>query len=70
MVSAEQTSAVEEESLSPTEISPSTESFKPATPGASQQKAAAVQPVMGISQRVRTEPKKKKDLGMAGSLHL
>ncbi|XP_077418494.1 phosphoinositide-3-kinase-interacting protein 1 [Vanacampus margaritifer] len=28
--------------------------------------AAAVQPVMGISQRVRTGPKKKKDLGTLG----
>ncbi|XP_037536341.1 phosphoinositide-3-kinase-interacting protein 1, partial [Nematolebias whitei] len=55
----EQTSAVAEESLGPTVIPP-TESFKPTMPGASQQKAAAVQPVMGISQRVRTEPKKKK----------
>lgn len=27
---------------------------------------AAVQPVVGVSQRVRTGPKKKKDLGTTG----
>ncbi|XP_017269504.1 phosphoinositide-3-kinase-interacting protein 1 [Kryptolebias marmoratus] len=64
----EQTSAVPEDggSLSPAVNSPSTESLKPTASGASQGKAAAVQPVMGISQRVRTGPKKKKDLGMTG----
>uniref|UniRef100_A0A1A8NYH5 Phosphoinositide-3-kinase interacting protein 1 n=1 Tax=Nothobranchius rachovii TaxID=451742 RepID=A0A1A8NYH5_9TELE len=44
----------------------STESLQPATFGALQEKVAAVQPVMGISQRVRTGPKQKKDLGTAG----
>lgn len=29
---------------------------------------AAVQPVVGVSQRVRTGPKKKKDLGVMGKI--
>ncbi|KAL7391065.1 hypothetical protein ABVT39_003706 [Epinephelus coioides] len=53
-------------SLKPTGTIPSTESFQPAKSRASQGEVAAVQPVMGISQRVRTAPKKKKDLGMLG----
>ncbi|XP_056140814.1 phosphoinositide-3-kinase-interacting protein 1 [Lampris incognitus] len=40
--------------------------FEPAKSGSSQGDIAAVQPVMGISQRVRTGPKKKKDLGTLG----
>nr|XP_046243356.1 phosphoinositide-3-kinase-interacting protein 1 [Scatophagus argus] len=64
----EQASAVpaEAESLDPTGTTPSSESFQPAKSGPSQGEVAAVQPVMGISQRVRTGPKKKKDLGMLG----
>ncbi|XP_028270690.1 phosphoinositide-3-kinase-interacting protein 1 [Parambassis ranga] len=64
----EQTSAVpaEAESINQAGTTPSTESFQPARSGASQGEVAAVQPVMGISQRVRTGPKKKKDLGTIG----
>ncbi|XP_038151459.1 phosphoinositide-3-kinase-interacting protein 1 [Cyprinodon tularosa] len=63
----EQTSAppTEPGSLRSTEIIPSTQSFQSATLG-KQKEVAAVQPVMGISQRVRTGPKKKKDLGTTG----
>ncbi|KAM4745406.1 phosphoinositide-3-kinase-interacting protein 1 [Anableps anableps] len=63
----EQTSTVPAEvrSLRPTEIIASTQSFQAATSG-QQRDVAAVQPVMGISQRVRTGPKKKKDLGTTG----
>lgn len=64
----EQTSTVaaKAESLIPTGTTPSTESFPPAKSKVSQGEVAAVQPVMGISQRVRTGPKKKKDLGTLG----
>ncbi|XP_026178611.1 phosphoinositide-3-kinase-interacting protein 1 [Mastacembelus armatus] len=44
----------------------STQSLQMAKSGASRGEVAAVQPVMGISQRVHTGPKKKKDLGMPG----
>ncbi|XP_051278875.1 phosphoinositide-3-kinase-interacting protein 1 [Dicentrarchus labrax] len=54
------------ESLNPSGTTPSAESFQPAKSGPSQGEVAAVQPVMGISQRVRTGPKKKKDLGTLG----
>uniref|UniRef100_A0A3Q0RXW7 Phosphoinositide-3-kinase interacting protein 1 n=1 Tax=Amphilophus citrinellus TaxID=61819 RepID=A0A3Q0RXW7_AMPCI len=62
----EQTSAVpaEAESLSAKGTTPSTKSFQLAK--ASRGDAAALQPVMGISQRVHTGPKKKKDLGTTG----
>ncbi|KAA8592240.1 hypothetical protein FQN60_017695 [Etheostoma spectabile] len=60
------TVAAEAESFKPTGTIPSTESFQPAKSGASQGEVAAVQPVMGISQRARTGPKKKKDLGTLG----
>ncbi|XP_031165160.1 phosphoinositide-3-kinase-interacting protein 1 isoform X1 [Sander lucioperca] len=60
------TVAAEAESFEPTGTIPSTESFQPAKSGASQGEVAAVQPVMGISQRARTGPKKKKDLGTLG----
>ncbi|XP_056232108.1 phosphoinositide-3-kinase-interacting protein 1 [Seriola aureovittata] len=53
-------------SLTRTGTTPSTESFQAAKSGPSQGEVAAVQPVMGISQRVRTGPKKKKDLGTLG----
>ncbi|XP_070760436.1 phosphoinositide-3-kinase-interacting protein 1 [Enoplosus armatus] len=56
----------EAESFNPSGTAPSTESFQLAKSGASQGEVAAVQPVMGISQRVRTGPKKKKDLGPLG----
>lgn len=69
-MSLEQTSTVsaEAESLNPTGTTPSTESFQLAKSGVSQGEDAVVQPVMGISQRVRTGPKKKKDLGTLGML--
>lgn len=69
-MSSEQASAVpaEAESLNSTGTPPSTQSFQPAKSGPSQGEVAAVQPVMGISQRVHTGPKKKKDLGMLGML--
>ncbi|XP_018524747.1 phosphoinositide-3-kinase-interacting protein 1 [Lates calcarifer] len=60
------TMPAEAESLNPTGTTPSTESFQPAKSGGSQGEVAAVQPVMGISQRVRTGPKQKKDLGTLG----
>ena len=68
----EQSPAVpaEAELLGPTGSATSTESFQPARSGASQGEIAAVQPVMGISRRVHTGPKKKKDLGTAGKLYL
>ncbi|XP_061624380.1 phosphoinositide-3-kinase-interacting protein 1 isoform X1 [Phyllopteryx taeniolatus] len=59
--------ARETESAEPTAAAPSPETDLPpetrSSPGAA---AAAVQPVMGISQRVHTGPKKKKDLGTLG----
>ncbi|XP_014874036.1 phosphoinositide-3-kinase-interacting protein 1 [Poecilia latipinna] len=63
----EQTTAAPAEvgSLRPTEIISSTQSLQAALPG-KQREVAAVQPVMGISQRVRTGPKQKKDLGTTG----
>ncbi|XP_034548497.1 phosphoinositide-3-kinase-interacting protein 1 [Notolabrus celidotus] len=54
------------ESLNQIGTTPSTESFQPAKSRASRGEVAAVQPVMGISQRVRTGPKQKKDLGTLG----
>ncbi|KAM9394530.1 phosphoinositide-3-kinase-interacting protein 1 [Pholidichthys leucotaenia] len=63
----EQTSAEPEaESLSPTGTSSTTESFRCVSRAGSQGDVAAVQPVMGISQRVRTGLKQKKDLGTLG----
>lgn len=52
------------ESLSTKATTPSTESAQPAK--ASRGDVPALQPVMGISQRVHTGPKKKKDLGAIG----
>lgn len=46
----------------------STESLLPTSSASSGGEAAAVQPVIGISQRVHTAPKKKKDLGTIGML--
>lgn len=68
--SAEQTSAapVETASSAPTGSTASEESFQPARSRISQAEVAAVQPVMGISQRVHTGPRKKKDLGTTGAL--
>ncbi|XP_041643698.1 phosphoinositide-3-kinase-interacting protein 1 [Cheilinus undulatus] len=62
----EEASAAPAEAESPTGTTPSTESFQPDKSKTSQGEVAAVQPVMGISQRVRTGPKKKKDLGTLG----
>ncbi|XP_078478141.1 phosphoinositide-3-kinase-interacting protein 1-like [Lampetra planeri] len=53
-------------SLKPTGTSLTTPSFQQARSRSSRGDAAAVQPVMGISQRVRTGPQKKKDLGTLG----
>lgn len=46
----------------------STESLQPPSSASPDGEAAAVQPVIGISQRVHTGPKKKKDLGTTGML--
>lgn len=54
------------ESLSTKATTPSTESAQPAK--GSRGDVPALQPVMGISQRVHTGPKKKKDLGAIGML--
>ncbi|KAF6729738.1 Phosphoinositide-3-kinase-interacting protein 1 [Oryzias melastigma] len=64
----EQTSAapVEAASSGSTGSTASVESFQAVRSGISQAEVAAVQPVMGISQRVHTGPKKKKDLGTTG----
>lgn len=69
-VSLDETSTVaaEAESLKPTGTSPSTEKVQTVKSRDSQGDVAAVQPVMGISQRVRTGPQKKKDLGTLGML--
>ncbi|KAI1900980.1 hypothetical protein AGOR_G00055420 [Albula goreensis] len=45
-----------------------TQVFEPANSAPAQSEGAAVQPVIGISQRVRTGPKKKKDLGITGTV--
>ncbi|XP_019956674.1 phosphoinositide-3-kinase-interacting protein 1 [Paralichthys olivaceus] len=60
------TEPAEAESLHPTGSAAPTESFQLAKSGASQGEVAVVQPVMGISQRVHTSPKRKKDLGTPG----
>ncbi|XP_060895281.1 phosphoinositide-3-kinase-interacting protein 1 [Labrus mixtus] len=62
----EQASTAPAEAKSPTGTAPSTESSQPAKSRTSRGQVAAVQPVMGMSQRVHTGPKKKKDLGMLG----
>lgn len=69
-LSSDKTSTVEAkpESFIPTGATTTTESSQLAKSKASQGGVAAVQPVMGISQRVRTGPKKKKDLGTLGML--
>ncbi|XP_071755847.1 phosphoinositide-3-kinase-interacting protein 1 [Centroberyx gerrardi] len=60
------TVAAEPESLNPPGTTAHLETFEPAKSRPAQGEVAAVQPVMGISQRVRTGPKKKKDLGTLG----
>ncbi|XP_077377680.1 phosphoinositide-3-kinase-interacting protein 1 [Festucalex cinctus] len=61
------TEAAESESARATAATPSPDADLPLkTRLLSSGDAAAVQPVMGISQRVRTGPKKKKDLGTLG----
>lgn len=69
-MSSEQSSTLpaEAESLNSTGTPPSTQSFQSAKSGPSQGEVAAVQPVMGISQRVHTGRTKKKDLGTLGML--
>lgn len=47
-------------------LASSTESLLPTSSASSGGEAAPVQPVIGVSQRVRTGPKKKKDLGATG----
>ncbi|XP_029018176.1 phosphoinositide-3-kinase-interacting protein 1 [Betta splendens] len=56
----------EAEALGPTPGPPTEKLSVPAKQGAPQGEVGAVQPVMGISQRVHTGPKKKKDLGVLG----
>uniref|UniRef100_A0A3P8WFX0 Kringle domain-containing protein n=1 Tax=Cynoglossus semilaevis TaxID=244447 RepID=A0A3P8WFX0_CYNSE len=56
----------EAEALNPSVAGPLTESFQPAQLGGSQGEVAALRPVVGISQRVQTGSKKKKDLGTLG----
>ncbi|TNM89601.1 hypothetical protein fugu_003835 [Takifugu bimaculatus] len=56
----------EAKSFHPAGLPSSTESLQPASSASSQGEPAAVQPVIGISQRVHTGPKKKKDLGPSG----
>lgn len=60
----------EEKSFHPAGLPSSTESLQPASSASSQGEPAAVQPVIGISQRVHTGPKKKKDLGTLGMAFL
>ncbi|KAM4616558.1 phosphoinositide-3-kinase-interacting protein 1 [Polymixia lowei] len=60
------TIAAEAGSLSSGGATARTQVVEPAKSGPAQGEVAAVQPVMGISQRVRTGPKKKKDLGTLG----
>ncbi|KAK5871467.1 hypothetical protein PBY51_004349 [Eleginops maclovinus] len=60
------TEAPEADPLEPTGIIPTTKRSEPAKSEASQGKVAPAQPVLGISQRVRTGPNKKKDLGTLG----
>lgn len=60
------TVAAEAEPLEPSGIIPTTKSSEPDKSEASQGKVVPAQPVIGISQRVRTGPTKKKDLGTLG----
>ncbi|KAF7665536.1 hypothetical protein LDENG_00140230 [Lucifuga dentata] len=64
----EQSSAVaaEDEALNTPQTTAQLQSFEPAKSESAQGEVAAVQPVIGISQRVHTGPKKKKDLGPVG----
>lgn len=58
----------EDKSFHPAGLPSSTERLQPASSASSQGEPAAVQPVIGISQRVHTGPKKKKDLGPTGTV--
>lgn len=60
--------AAKDNSLKPTGTSLTTQSVQQARSRSSQGGAAAAPPVMGISQRVRTGPQKKKDLGTLGKV--
>uniref|UniRef100_H3DEK3 Phosphoinositide-3-kinase interacting protein 1 n=1 Tax=Tetraodon nigroviridis TaxID=99883 RepID=H3DEK3_TETNG len=56
----------EAKSLDSAGLPSSTEGLRPTSLASSGHQAAAVQPVIGISQHVHTGPKKKKDLGTTG----
>ncbi|XP_068166193.1 phosphoinositide-3-kinase-interacting protein 1 [Antennarius striatus] len=60
------TESTDAESLDPSGTTPSTVNLQPSNSVPPQSDAAAEQPVIGISQRVRTRPKQKKDLGTLG----
>lgn len=63
----DQSTAEAPESASPRpEENTLTDSSAPAKTGPSEREAAAVQPVMGVSQRIRKGPPPKKDLGITG----
>lgn len=63
----EQNSTATEESVpTPAPSERMEETFEPANPFPSQVEGAAVQPVKGVQQQVRTGPKQKKDLGTIG----
>ncbi|XP_016898214.1 phosphoinositide-3-kinase-interacting protein 1-like isoform X2 [Cynoglossus semilaevis] len=66
MVESSSGNEQEAEALNPSVAGPLTESFQPAQLGGSQGEVAALRPVVGISQRVQTGSKKKKDLGTLG----
>ncbi|KAJ8379391.1 hypothetical protein SKAU_G00001690 [Synaphobranchus kaupii] len=57
---------VEAQTFPSSSSSGKTQIFEPAKSAPAQSEGAAVQPIVGISQRVRTGPKKKKDLGTLG----
>lgn len=59
-----------DKSFHPAGLPSSTESLQPSSSASSPGEPAAVQPVIGISQRVHTGPKKKKDLGTLGTAFL
>ncbi|XP_045145494.1 phosphoinositide-3-kinase-interacting protein 1 [Echinops telfairi] len=56
----------EEEEVSEAPQEDEAQAFPPANALPARSEAAAVQPVIGISQRVRVNPKEKKDLGTLG----
>ncbi|KAJ8415278.1 hypothetical protein AAFF_G00422580 [Aldrovandia affinis] len=62
----DQIPAVVEKETLPASAPGETEIFEPAKTAPAQSEGAAVQPVIGISQRVHNGPKQKKDLGTLG----